>query len=215
MAGKNSLSKKIQQAIRKRQIAPRPQPVELGDVSPARWQEITRQLPDVLQNIEVTLADCWHMEPELDDALVHHSLRAAMLRSRPEDVNARMIFVRLEMMRSLREDVDPADWHDALRVVDESVRTHSTLAPGECNYLLFIAPFVAPALGIYDDARRADTATEITHIANITPLVGRLSEDDLAGIYESEEDVIEGQVVAPQGIVPNDPTTYPRITNRP
>jgi len=212
MAGKNSLSNKIQQSIRKRQAAPRPQPVELGDVSPGRWKEVTRQFPDVLQNIEVSLADCWQMEPAIDDALVHHSLRAAMLRSRPDDINARMIFVRLEMMRAFREDIAPADWHDALRVVAESVRTHSQLAPGERNYLLFVAPFVAPALGTQGEYSMED------YIWMADP-GGLLTDDDLEAShydidgdeYEEDDDVIEGQVVAPKGIVPNDPTTYPRI----
>jgi hypothetical protein len=48
----------------------------------------------------------------------------------------------LECIRDVREDVDDDVWRKALQVVDDSVRRHSQLAPGQTSYLSFIAQFV-------------------------------------------------------------------------
>src|SRR2546430_6591101 len=48
----------------------------------------------------------------------------------------------LERMRGSREDVADNIWRAALRTVDESVRAHSDLLPGEKTYLQFIEPYV-------------------------------------------------------------------------
>jgi hypothetical protein len=160
MASKHGLKTKMQQAIRKRRAAPRPKPLELGEVSRGRRTQLTEGHQDVLQNIEFSIADLSLGNPELDDLIVHQTLRASMLHSDPAEPLAHQLYVRLEMARSMRDDVEPEVWHDALRVVAESVRTHSSLAPGEQGYLEFILPYLAPALDLADGSTEIDAELE-------------------------------------------------------
>jgi len=44
--------------------------------------------------------------------------------------------------RELRLDVPDGVWNSCLKVVLESVQTHSGLRPGECQYLEFIDHFI-------------------------------------------------------------------------
>lgn len=150
MAGKQGLQQRIRSEIRKRQEEPRPQAVPTGNVRRDRWDQITRSHEDVLQNIEFTLVDSWRLNDEIDDYAVHLALIAAMRDDPPQSRLAHDIFIRLAMIRAIREDVAPDVWLDALRVVDQSVRNHSSLRPGDHSYLAFILPYVAPALGAAD-----------------------------------------------------------------
>ena len=145
MAGKRGLQQQIRQEVRKRQEKPRPQPVPTGNVRRDRWDEITRSHADVLQNIEFTLVHCWRQVEVVDDHWTHLGLVAAMRGDPPDHPTAWHVYGRLKSLREMRDDLSPDLWLDALRVVDQSVRDHSTLRHGDRSYLAFILPFVAPA----------------------------------------------------------------------
>jgi len=151
MAGKQGLQNRLRQEVRRRQKQVRPQPIETGDVRRDRWHEITNGHFDLLQNIEFSLVAAWRELPELDDRRFHHGLKAAMLRSRPDDPLAQEVYDRLQIAELARSDIEPELWHDALRVVAESVRTHSTLRQGDRSYLAFVAPYVAPAMEVGEE----------------------------------------------------------------
>ncbi len=152
MAGKRGLQQRLKEEIRKRQARPRPRAVPTGDVRRDRWDEITRNHQDVLQNIEATLVNCWREAQGLDDYWVHVALVAAMRDDSPDHPAAWYVYWRLKAVRE-RRDVPPDVWLDALRVVDQSVRDHSSLRHGNRSYLSFIVAFLAAAL---DDANAAD-----------------------------------------------------------
>jgi hypothetical protein len=150
MAGKQGLQQRLKAEIRKRQAQPRPQAVPTGNVRRDQWDEITRSHEDLLQNIEFTLVGCWQERDDIDDYTLHVALKGVMREDPPQNALAEYVFVRLMTIRTLREDVEPELWLDALRVVDQSVRDRSSLRPGDCSYLEFVLPYVAPALGDLD-----------------------------------------------------------------
>jgi len=150
MAGKQGLSQRLKNEIRRRQKQPRPQAIPTGNVPGMRWNEITDQHQDVLQNIEMACMMAWQKKPAIDDATLLRGLVAAMLRTRPEDPLAATVYDEIDAMHALRRqvhEIEDALWLDSLRVVAESVRTHSSLRPGASEYLDFIRPFLNPPLG--------------------------------------------------------------------
>jgi hypothetical protein len=150
MAAKRGLQQRLKEEIRKRREKPRPHVVPTGNVRRDRWEEITRGHEDVLQNIEATLVACWQEAEGLDDAWVHVALVATMRDDPPDHPTSWFVYSQLKAIRAIRADVDPELWLDALRVVDQSVRDHSSLHHGDRSYLTFILPYVAPALGDAD-----------------------------------------------------------------
>jgi hypothetical protein len=105
-------------------------------------QQMARDHPDVLQNIEATLVNAHEQDRAIDDRIVSQALGAAMRDVEPKDPLVAELAGALAAVRELREDIADEVWRDALRVVAESVRTHSELAPGETGYLSFVARFV-------------------------------------------------------------------------
>lgn len=97
---------------------------------------------DVLQNIEFTLLQCQKGDRRIDDRAVSAALRACLHKAEPDDPRTEEIVEALESMRDFRADVDDETWRKALQVVDDSVRRHSQLQPGQTSYLSFIAQFV-------------------------------------------------------------------------
>jgi hypothetical protein len=146
MSGKYGLQARIRTEIRKRRHKGRPQPVPIGNVRSDRWDEITRSHPDVLQNIERTLLACWSECEGLDDQWVHLGLVGAMRDQPPDHPTSWFVYRQLKQLREQRDDL-PADiWLDALRVIDQSVRDHSSLRHKDVSYLTFILAFLKDAL---------------------------------------------------------------------
>jgi len=110
-----------------------------------RLKHMTRDHIDVLQNIEVALVSEARGDPNIDDRMIDQALRSCIKRADPPD-DAGFRVVRLcgvlETMRSVREDVPDDIWIAGLRTVDESVRRHSNLSPGETSYLDFVRDYV-------------------------------------------------------------------------
>jgi hypothetical protein len=146
MSGKYGLQARIQAAVRKRRHKGRPQPVPIGNVRSDRWDEITRSHADVLENIERTLLDCWSVCEDLDDQWVHLGLVGAMRDQPPDHPTSSYVYGRLKKVRERLNDVPPDIWLDALRVVDQSVRDHSSLRHKDISYLTLILAFLKDAL---------------------------------------------------------------------
>ena len=142
MAGKRGLQQRMQAEIRKRRDKPRPQSVPTGNVRSDRWDEITRHHFDLLHDIEFALVDCWRLIEGIDDHWVHVGLVSTMRDDPPDHPTPYVVFARLKELRMQHDDLDAELWLDALRVVDQSVRDHSSLRHGHRSYLSFILAFL-------------------------------------------------------------------------
>jgi len=105
-------------------------------------KEMMREHQDVLQNIESTLVTAWRQASEIDDRAVLDALTAALRRAEPPEQTRRLLFDQLRAVRETRPDVSDEIWGKGLRVVADSVRRHSDLAPGSTDYLDFVSPFL-------------------------------------------------------------------------
>src|SRR5262249_23860842 len=111
----------------------------------AGMKQMTRDHPDVLQNIEFLLVTCAREDPAIDDDIIDRALQVAMGRSDvPWETDPRVMTLcdALEGIRESREDVAETIWRAGLRTVDESVRRHSARKPGEKSYLQFVGPYI-------------------------------------------------------------------------
>ena len=112
---------------------------------PPLSMKVEEEYLDVLQNIDFTLVSYARHDPSIDDDVVDRALQVCMHRTdAADDADPRVLTLceALERMRGSREDVADNIWRAALRTVDESVRAHSDLMPGEKTYLQFIEPYV-------------------------------------------------------------------------
>lgn len=105
-------------------------------------KRMARDHPDVLQNIEFALVTCHRQDRSLDDRVMDAALRASLASQPPEDPGVAIVFESLASVREMRHAV-PADiWSDCLRVVQDSIHTHSARTPGETAYLAFASRYV-------------------------------------------------------------------------
>jgi hypothetical protein len=108
-------------------------------------KRMTRDHLDLLQNIEFALVMCARSDSRIDDRSIDVALRSyADGTALPVAADDRMAQLRdcLESVRSLREDITDDIWDAGLRTVNESVRRHSDLKPGEKSYLRFVSAYV-------------------------------------------------------------------------
>jgi hypothetical protein len=108
----------------------------------ARMQQMADQHQDVLQNIEFVFVDGHREDATIDDRHVDAALKAALGDAEPEDPRAIDLFEELKIIRQIRQDVPEPIWLECLRVVQQSVKRHSNLRPGEKTYLSFAARFI-------------------------------------------------------------------------
>lgn len=106
-------------------------------------KRMSRNHIDVLQNIESIILLAADKYSEIDDCAVHQALESILHNQLPETAASLLVFGSLRGIREIRNDVDDELWRDGIRVVKDSVQTHSTLAPGETHYLDFASPFVS------------------------------------------------------------------------
>ena len=114
-----------------------------NDRAPVKlMKQMSRDHEDVLQNIEVALVRRHREDPRIDDRAADEALRAALHGTMPTHPRAADLYESLTAIRQLREDIPDDVWRDGLRVVDDSVRRHSQLRPGETSYFEFAGQFV-------------------------------------------------------------------------
>ena len=105
-------------------------------------KRMTRDHPDVLQNIEFVLVSGYREDHSIDDRIVADTLKAAIHGEVPDDARAQSLDESLEDIRRLRSDASDDVWRDGLRTVLQSVHRHSSLRPGSRDYLDFVSDFV-------------------------------------------------------------------------
>jgi hypothetical protein len=108
-------------------------------------KHMTRDHLDVLQNIEFTLVTRARHDLSIDDNILDRALRICMNPVESEDDSDPRVVelcAALEAARAFREDVPEKIWRAGLRTVDDSVRRHSDLGPGEKSYLQFVEPYI-------------------------------------------------------------------------
>ena len=104
---------------------------------------MSRDHVDLLQNIESAILSAADEHSHIDDCVVHEALESILHDQPPETASSLLVLRSLREIREFRNDVDDELWRDGIRVVKDSVQTHSTLAPGETHYLDFVSPFVS------------------------------------------------------------------------
>jgi hypothetical protein len=108
-------------------------------------KQMSRDHLDVLQNIEFALISLAREEDEIDDRTIDEALRIALRGVEPDDDADEWVFALLEALaeiRGIRGDVSDGIWQSGLKSVRDSVRNHSSLAPGEKGYIRFVEQYV-------------------------------------------------------------------------
>jgi hypothetical protein len=108
-------------------------------------KQMSRDHLDVLQNIEFALINLARQEDEIDDRTIDEALRIALRGGEPDEDTDGFVVELLEVldeMRDFRGDVPDNIWQAGLKTVRDSVRNHSSLAPGEKRYIRFVEPYV-------------------------------------------------------------------------
>jgi hypothetical protein len=106
------------------------------------YKEMTTRYVDVLQNIESAIVAACDEHETIDDRIIAAALRASIEESQPTDSPTTFLFDTLKTTRLNRPDVSDEIWTKGLKVVLESVRTHSDRNPGDTDYLDFIRSFL-------------------------------------------------------------------------
>lgn len=106
-------------------------------------RQMAQEYGDVLQNIEFTLVQAHRQQPQIDDRAAELVLKEA-LTGRRESFEPQVADLREELsaMRDLRQDIDEEIWRKCLRVVLDSVHTHSDCRSGQTDYLDFAGDFL-------------------------------------------------------------------------
>ena len=136
------LQKKLAEAKKRRQQRPRPVARDVGAIGVAAMRRMSEDHPDVLQGIEFALVEAFRRDDDVDDVVVLSAMRAFILGDEPSEEAARNIWAVLHNVRNSRTDISNELWCDALRVVMDSVRRHSSLRPGSIEYLAFVSNFI-------------------------------------------------------------------------
>ena len=105
-------------------------------------RRMSEEHPDILQNIEFGIVTAWRDDDSIDDCVVLEALRVHRCGEESEDARVRSIVHYLEQFREMRSDCSEEMWEDCLRVVSDSVRTHSLLEPESTGYLRFASRFI-------------------------------------------------------------------------
>ena len=111
-------------------------------MSKPNMKKMMRDYPDVLQNIEFTLVSGYRQDRGIDDRMALTALQCILHDNVPDDLPTITLAENLVDAEEMRPDVPKQIWNEGLRVVMESVRTHSTLKQGATEYLDFVSQFI-------------------------------------------------------------------------
>ena len=106
------------------------------------FKRMTRNHLDVLQNIEFSIVSTCRNYGDIDDSIIASALKTAIAGSDPVGELSAILINDLVQIRQMRAAVPDNIWTDGLKVVLQSVRTHSDLQPGDRDYLTFIQNYV-------------------------------------------------------------------------
>ncbi|MBN2377519.1 MAG: hypothetical protein JXD22_14050 [Sedimentisphaerales bacterium] len=105
-------------------------------------KHMTRDHIDVLQNIEFSIVSTFRRCPDIDDRVITSALKTAIADTEPVDKLSTLLINEIECIRQTRLDVPDNIWKNGLKVVLESVHTHSNAQPGDRDYLNFVLHYV-------------------------------------------------------------------------
>lgn len=103
---------------------------------------MTKNYVDVLQNIEFSLVTAWRDDSDIDDRDTAAALKIVINGGESENQRVKLLVSALENIRIQRLDVSDDIWEKGLKVVLESVHTHSDTREGETDYLEFASAFM-------------------------------------------------------------------------
>ena len=106
------------------------------------FKQMTRDHLDVLQNIEFSIVSTCCDRSDIDDRIIASALKTAIVGGEPADALSAMLISNLTNTRRKRADVSDTIWANGLKVVLQSVHTHSDAWPGDREYLKFIQNYV-------------------------------------------------------------------------
>ncbi len=110
-------------------------------VSRKLFKTVTAENQDILQNIEFILLKNYRNNKMIDDKLCGEALRVLLYEKNCDLSLVYNIVEELRQIREIRNDISEKVWRDSLRIVLDSIRTHSSMKPDERNYLHFISHF--------------------------------------------------------------------------
>jgi len=108
-------------------------------------RRMVRDHVDLLQDIEAIVLAYSRKTPDVDDRTIDEALE--LLRRDKENIKSAELHVKslcllLNQIRSRHSESSDTIWLGALRTVQDSVRRHSSLMPGEKGYLEFLSEYV-------------------------------------------------------------------------
>lgn len=106
------------------------------------FQFMTRHYVDVLQNIEFCIVTSWRDDSDIDDKDTAAALKTVINGGQAENQRVKLLVSALENIRMQRLDVSDEIWKKGLKVVLESVYTHSNANEGDTDYLEFASSFM-------------------------------------------------------------------------
>jgi tRNA isopentenyl-2-thiomethyl-A-37 hydroxylase MiaE len=109
------------------------------------FREMTQNHIDVLENIEFAIVNAWRENRQIDDKAVAAALKAVIKSEEPKNILSCLLVKALEGARLIRSDVSEEIWAKGLKVVLESVYTHSpadVIEQGDTYYLEFADMFI-------------------------------------------------------------------------
>jgi uncharacterized alpha-E superfamily protein len=106
------------------------------------FKEMTENHVDVLGNIEFAIVNTWREDFRIDDKAVATALKSLINEEEPKNIMACPLIKALENARLIRSDVSNEIWTKGLKVVLESVYTHSEAEEGDKFYLEFASQFI-------------------------------------------------------------------------
>jgi len=110
----------------------------------ATLKHIVRDHIDILQDIDTVLLAYAEESQEVDDRTIDEAL--GILRRKNESIrdaehHVKSICLLLGHIRTRHEDVSDTIWLGALRTVQDELRRHSSLNPGEKSYIEYASNY--------------------------------------------------------------------------
>jgi single-stranded DNA-specific DHH superfamily exonuclease len=134
-----SINSKKKRDLKKKKA---PKSKQSESVSIKQMRAVSDRYSDILQNIEMILVTASRENNAVTDCEAADALRAILFNKANIDPLAQKIAEDLRAVRELRTEISDAVWKSCLRVVLDSVHTHSTLTPGAKGYLNFVSDFL-------------------------------------------------------------------------
>lgn len=138
----------LKSALKRRERRPEPlfvPPTNLT-VTTGERNRITRSSPGILLSIETLFINSWKSRPQIDDTDIERTLICAIRRlEETEREHVQTLIKDLNLLHDhwIGQEETEETWNLALRVVLQSVQTHSDGLPGSRNYLNFTTKFLA------------------------------------------------------------------------